>query len=242
MIKRTKQFSLFLLFLLLIGVQIYSVEIKLGTTAPAGSPWDFALKELASRWNRISNGRVRVRLYLGGVAGDEDDMVRKTRIGQMQAVVVTGSGLSAISPEMLALSLPLFVRDDFELEYLLDNLEDRFNSILESKGFSVIAWQRAGWLRVFSKRTALTPADLKLHRLALPLDDSSFQQIWRAMGFNIISIQASDFLTGLQTGMVDAIISAPVLAAAYQWFPLAPNMNEIAFAPLVGALIIDTRT
>ena len=80
MLKRTKQVSLFILFLLLIGEYIYSVEIKLGTTAPAGSPWDFALKELASRWNTISNGRVRVRLYLGGVAGDEDDKIGRAHV------------------------------------------------------------------------------------------------------------------------------------------------------------------
>jgi len=124
----------------------------------------------------------------------------------------------------------------------LIHMEDDFNALLEEKGFSVIAWQRAGWLKVFSKREALTPAELRLHRLALPLEDLSFQQIWRSMGFNIISLQSNDFLTGLQAGMVDAIISAPLVAAAYQWFPLVPHMNEISFAPLVGALVVDTKT
>ena len=239
--KLKKAFLITLLFMLILVFPSAAQEIKLGTTAPPGTPWEFALKELSSRWSELSNGRYRLRLYMGGVAGSEEDMIRKIRIGQLNALIVTQSGLSTISPDMLALTLPLFVRDDAELEYLLEKMDPTFNSILEGRGFKAIAWQRAGWLHLFTKRPVSSPADLRTHKLALPIYDLSFQQIWRSMGFNIISITSNEFLTGLQTGMVDAIVSAPMLAAAYQWFPLAPNMNESAFTPLVGALVIDTR-
>ncbi|MBN2050645.1 MAG: TRAP transporter substrate-binding protein DctP [Spirochaetales bacterium] len=237
----SKRFLTAFFILLLLPAALYSQEIKLGTTIPPGSPWDYALQELSNRWSDLSGGRYRLRPYMGGIAGTEEDMIRKTRIGHLQAVVLTGSGLSDISSDTLALSLPLFIQSEEELSYLLEKMNSRLNALLEEKGFTVIAWQRAGWLRIFSKHPAATPADLRTHKLALPIENNTFQQIWRSMGFNIVSLSSNDFLTGLQTGMVDAIVSAPLMAAAYQWFPLAPNMMDVAFAPLLGALLIDTR-
>jgi len=90
--------------------------IKLGTLAPAGSPWEQALRKLAGDWSRLSIGRVSLRIYPGGVAGDEDDMLRKIRIGQLNAAALSGPGLSTIVPGVLALQVPLLVTDDDELD------------------------------------------------------------------------------------------------------------------------------
>lgn len=227
--------------ILLLPAILYSQEIKLGTTIPPGTPWDYALQELSDRWSDLSKGKYRLKPYMGGIAGTEEDMIRKARIGHLQALVLTGSGLSDISSETLALALPMFIRNEEELAHLLEKMDSRFNAVLEKSGFTVIAWQRAGWLRIFSKHPVTTPADLRSQKLALPIENTTFQQIWRSMGFNIVSLPSNDFLTGLQTGLVDAIVSAPLMAAANQWFPLAPYMTDIPFAPLLGAMVVDTR-
>ncbi len=221
---------------------LYPLEIKVGTTAPTGSPWEFALKELAARWDAESRGRVKLKIYMGGVAGSEDDMMRKTRIGQLQGVVVTANGLSAISTEFLSLILPLFIRSDEELEHLFLKMGGRFESIVMEKGFVVVAWQQIGWVYVFAKRPVSDPESLMAMRLALPIADTAFQQIWKSMGFKVVPILATDFMTSIQTGMVDAIVNSPMVTAAYQWFPLVPNMTAIGFAPLMGALVLDKRT
>ena len=62
-----------------------ALTIKLGSLAPAGSPWELGLKRVAAEWERISGGTVSVKIYSGGVAGDEPDMVRKIRIGTLNA-------------------------------------------------------------------------------------------------------------------------------------------------------------
>ncbi len=233
---------IFGLVFLCMSASLFSIEIKVGTTAPAGSPWEFALKELASRWETESRGKVKLKIYMGGVAGSEEDMMRKIRIGQLQGVVVTGNGLSTISSEFLSLILPMFIRSDAEIDYLFSRMGKRFESIVREKGFAVVAWQQIGWVYVFSRRPAPDPASLMEMRLALPISDSSFQQIWKSMGFRVVPILTTDFMTSLQTGMVEAIINSPMVTAAYQWFPLAPYMNGIGFAPLMGALVLDKRT
>src|SRR2546421_2181948 len=75
------------------------VEIKLGTLAPKGSTWDILIKEMAQKWSEVSGGKVKLRTYPGGVLGNEGDMVRKMRIGQLSAAALTAIGLHDITPE-----------------------------------------------------------------------------------------------------------------------------------------------
>src|SRR4051812_40328499 len=69
-----------------------TVVVKMGTVAPDGSPWETLLKEMGEQWRTISHGAVQLRIYPGGVLGDESDMVKKLRIGQLQAVGLSGAG------------------------------------------------------------------------------------------------------------------------------------------------------
>src|SRR5215470_17213612 len=95
--------------------------IKLGTLAPQGSPWYDALRDLGEAWKSASGGQIELRIYPGGVVGDEPDMVRKMRVGQLQAAALSGGGLQVIAPEVLALMLPMMLRSDAELDYVRDH-------------------------------------------------------------------------------------------------------------------------
>ena len=101
--------TVLLLFVLLIpfqGIAGKSITVKMATLAPNGSPWHEILKEMAAEWSQLSNGMITLRIYPGGVAGDEGDMVRKMRIGQLHAAALTTSGLAKITPDVNALAIP----------------------------------------------------------------------------------------------------------------------------------------
>src|SRR5262249_314267 len=70
--------------------------IKLASLVPDGSVWHKILQGTGAEWSAATGGRVALRIYPGGVAGDEPDMVRKMRIGQIQASALTIMGLSSI--------------------------------------------------------------------------------------------------------------------------------------------------
>lgn len=92
----------------------WAETIKLGTLAPKNSPYYDILRDLGDSWTKISNGSIHLRIYADGVAGDDPDMVRKMRIGQLDAALVAGSGLYEISPETRAIQLPMLFQDDDE--------------------------------------------------------------------------------------------------------------------------------
>ena len=237
-----RRFPLLLLAFFLLPTVLQSLDIKLATVAPSGSPWEKALHRLAGEWSRLSEGKIRLKNYVGGIAGSEPDVIRKIRIGQLNAAAITLTGMNRISPESFTLSVPLLIRDDQELDYVLRKTTPLFEKSIEKKGFKVLSWYKVGWVYFFSRNPVVYPSDLQPQKLSVNAGDVALMQTWRDLGFTVIPMAIPDVTMGLQSGMIDAIYSPPVAAAANQWFAAADNMSPLKLAPILAAVIMDIRT
>jgi TRAP-type C4-dicarboxylate transport system substrate-binding protein len=214
--------------------------IKLCSLVPEGSVWDKALREMGAEWRTATQGRVVLQVFPGGTAGDEPTFVRKMRIGQFQAAAVTTSGLSEIDPAFKMFEIPMFFSSYEELHAVLDRLEPTLQQRLADKGFRLLSWGHGGWVYYFTKQKATTVADLRKAKLYWFPDDRMVQ-VWRKNGFNPVPLSTADILTGMQTGMIDAYPSTPLLVLALQWDKFTPNMASVGMAPLVGGLVITEK-
>ncbi|MDD5065593.1 MAG: TRAP transporter substrate-binding protein DctP [bacterium] len=238
-----QKYSIILLsFLFFTGpVSLSALTIKLGSLAPIGSPWDYNLKKIGAEWGKVSQGQVVLKIYPGGIVGDEDDMIRKIRIGQLDAAGITGVGLSRIFNGVLAIQLPLLVRDEQELEYVLDKIRPYFEKNIEEKGFKVLLWHTAGWAYFFSKKPVVYPEDLKKLKFWVWEGDPDQLEAWKEQNFQPVPLPATEIMTALQSGMAESFTTSPLTAAAYQWFGVAPHMCEMKWAPFIGTVIIATK-
>lgn len=229
------------LLALLSAAALPALTIKLGTVAPANSPWDLVLRRLAADWSRISDGEVELKIFPGGIAGDEPDMIRKMRIGQLHAATLTAGSLNDIYPGMLALASPMLIRNDAEMLAVLGELAPFFEQQLEERGFVALMWSPIGWVKFFARQPLRTLDDLR--RQTLWIGDAGAAEIraWQQAGFDVVALPLTEVTTALQSGMIDAYLSSPLAAAAFQWFGLAPHMNDLRLAPLYGALVISKR-
>ena len=84
-----------------------TVTIKMATLVPTNSSWFLVLKEVAEKWNKISNGRVKVILYGGGTKGDDPEVVQAMRLGELQGAVLTSVGMAEIEKSVYAVSIPM---------------------------------------------------------------------------------------------------------------------------------------
>jgi TRAP-type C4-dicarboxylate transport system substrate-binding protein len=218
------------------------LTIKLGSLAPADSPWDKSLKQLAADWEKASSGQVVIKIYTGGTVGDESEMLRKIRLGQLQAAAITGVGINQVYKGVLALSIPMLVTTDEELAYVLENITPYFDSEISKKSFKVVVWTFAGWTHIFSKKPVNTIEDLKKQKLWVWEGNSKEIQIWKEAGFKPVPLGVPDMMTSLQSGGVESLITTPLTAAAYQWFGIAQNMNEMNWAPMIAGILISTST
>ncbi|MBN1836267.1 MAG: TRAP transporter substrate-binding protein DctP [Spirochaetales bacterium] len=236
------RFPLLLAALFLAGsLGLSAVTIKIATLAPAGSPWVDSLRRLAGDLERSSDGTVSFKIYAGGAAGEEADMIRKMRIGQLQGAALTQLGLSLLEPGLLALSTPFLIQDEEELDRVMARLRPEYSRRLEEQGFQLLSFLKAGWVHFFGRQAVGTPGELRGQRLGLPDGDADFVEIWRSMGFSAFSLPMGDLLVGLQSGMVDAYYSPPAVAASFQWFALTPHMSEMRIAPVVGGILLTAR-
>jgi len=215
--------------------------IKLATLIPTGSSWYGPIRDMTEAWQRASNGTVKVRIYARGVAGDDPEVVRKIRIGQLQAGTITTEGLRRIIPDIMAMHLPMMLQSPDELDYLREKLGPELGKRLEAKGYKVLNWIDAGWVRFFCTKPVVHPNDLRALKLFAWGGDTVLVKAWRDAGFQPVPLAATDILGGLQSGLIDCVPTIPIAALSYQWFGLARHMTELSWAPLTGATMISTR-
>lgn len=239
--KRTIVATLVLSLLLLLATPAFAQTVKLGTLAPEGSPWYNIIRDMTEAWKEGTGGKIRVRLYPGGIAGDDPDMVRKMRIGQLHAAVLTGAGLSDIAPEIQALMMPMMLASYEELDFVRDRLAPKLEAILEAKGFKVLNWGEAGWVTFFTQKPVVRPEDLRPLKLFVWSSDTAYVEAWKDAGYRPVPLAATEIHTALQSGLINAFATTPIAALSFQWFGLAKHMTDLKWAPLIGATVISTR-
>lgn len=213
--------------------------IRLGTLVPRNSRWHEILLNMGEEWKKASGGKVELKIYPSGEQGDEPEMVQKIRIKKLQAVALSGAGLSGIDAAVSALQVPMMLSSYEELDYVRDKISPRLEKGLADRGFIVLNWGDAGWVHFFTKQPAMHPDEIRRLKLCVLQGDNSTFQLYKINGFHPVALAATDILTGLQTGLIDAFQSPPLFALSNQWFGGAKNMLDIKFAQLVGATLIS---
>jgi len=195
------------------------IVVKMATLAPDGSSYHQILKEMADKWKTASGGRVVLRIYPGGALGDDADIVRKMRLKALDAGLLTSVGVANVDRSVFALAVPMLYGSYDEIDYVLDKMSPRLASALESKGFVLLNWADAGWIRFFTKTPAPTPDDLKKLKLFTWAGDDDAVEIWKGAGFNPNPLPSTEISTALQTGLVTALPTRSTTPA-----PSAPGM------------------
>ena len=220
-----------------------TVRVNLGTLAPRGSVYHQSLQAMAEAWRKAPDGGVRLVVYPDGTQGTEADMVRLMRVGSLQAGLLTAVGLSDIEPAVGGLqNIPMIFRTLDEFEKVTERLRPMLEKRLAEKGFVVLFWVDAGWVRYFSKEPLLTPEDLKRMKIFVWAGSPDQVAIMRRAGYNPVPLETADILPGLQTGMINAAPLPPIFALAAQVDLRAPHMLDLNWAPLVGACVVRKET
>ena len=217
-------------------------KIKLGTLVPKGTSYHRILLEMAEQWRQSPDGGVQTTIYSDGTMGGDVDLIRRMRVGQIQAAMVTVSGLGEIDPGINALQeIPMVYRSLDEADYVRMKLQPTLEKRMLDKGFVVLFWGNVGWVRFFSKESATTPNDFLKMKLFVGSGDNDQIDLMKASGYHVVPLEWSDVLTGLQTGMVDVIPTVPFHALACQFYASTRYMLEVNWVPVVGATVITKK-
>ena len=214
------------------------VEIKLGTLAPKGSPWDLQIRELSQKWQEASRGTVRLRVYPGGVLGSETDMIRKMRNNTIQAAALTAVGLHDITPEPQVIDVPMMIDSYEELDYVMSRVQGDLEKSITDKGYVVLAWSEVGFVNFFSARSFHTVAQAREAKIFAWEGDPAAVEAWKVGGFHPVVLASTDIVPSLQTGLIDTVATAPLYALTARLYNKANHMLDLRWAVLVGATVV----
>lgn len=216
-----------------------AVKIHLGTLVPKGSSYFKHLQTMGEAW-RTSG--IALTIYPDGRMGSESDMVRRMRLGQLQAGMLTAVGLQDIEPAVSGLQdMPMMFRSLDEVDHVGKSLHPMLEKRLADKGFVVLAWCDTGWVRIFSRQPVVKPDDLRRAKLFVWSGSTAEVDIYRSVGCSPVPLETADIPQGLRTGLIDAVPLPPTIALAGQVDGVARHMIDLNWAPLVGAVVITRK-
>jgi TRAP-type C4-dicarboxylate transport system substrate-binding protein len=232
-----------LLLTLLVGVpagaSAETVTVKWATLAPEGTTWFKAMRRIGDRWQEISGGAVQVKIYAGGVVGNESSMVRKMRIGQLHGGQITNIGLVDFDPGPQAIQAPMLIRSNAELDHVMAAMGPTFEARLLDKGLVVLNWGDAGWVHLFTASAMTSPDQTGDFKIYAYDGDPEAVKLFEKFGFNPVVMTATDVMPSLQSGLINSFPSTRLGALSLQWFALSKNMLDVPWAPLMGATVIS---
>ena len=215
-------------------------QLRIGTLAP--KLYHRQLMALGEAWRTAQGGHGKYLVYPDGSQGGETDMVRRMRIGQLQGGLLSVVGLREIEPSIAALqNMPMMFKSWDEVDYVREKMRPAMEKKFLEKGFVVLAWGDAGWVRFFSKEPAFGPNDFKKMKFFAWGAEADQQEIMKSLGYTPVPLETADILPAIQTGMINAVPSTPYFALATQIYTTANNMLDMNWAPVVGALIITRK-
>ncbi len=212
--------------------------IRIATLAPRGSELTRGFARINQNLRAATGDAWGIKLYPSGVAGDEKDVIRKMRVGQMDASIITTTGLSQIVREVAVLDAPGVIANYKELDRVRDVMSKEWEENFRKAGFELLGWGETGQYRYFSNAPVTRITDFKKMRPWVWPESYVLQEMYRAIGATGVPLQVPEVYGALQTGMIDSLVGTAIVVVALQWHTKLTYVGERTNGVLLGAMIM----
>ena len=215
--------------------------IKIATLSPEGTFWMKHMRAGAKEIKEKTQGRVKFKFYPGGVMGNDENVLRKIRIGQLQGGAITIGSLSQSTPDTTIHGLPYLFSSLDDAAEIRKTTDPMLSTLIEENGFVNFGFAQGGFTYLMSKEPIRSLDDLRQRKSWIPEKSDVGLSIYRYVGVSPVSLSLSDVLTGLQTGLIDTVVTSPIGALALQWHTHIKYVTDQPVNYLTAMLIIDKK-
>ena len=214
---------------------------KIATLSPDGLSWMKKLRASTREIEQKTEGRVKFKIYPGGVQGDDQTVLRKMRIGQLHGGIVAAGSLTKFYPDLQIYNLPLEFRDYEEVDYVRKNLDGRIIKGLADQGLVSFGLIETGFAYILSVKPVRSVDDLKKLKAWIPDNDPIAVRLVRSFGVAPIPLNLADVLAALQTGLINAVAIPPIVAIALQWHTQVKYVTDMPMVYIYSMLAMDRK-
>jgi TRAP-type C4-dicarboxylate transport system substrate-binding protein len=235
--------KLFMVFFLLIGTSITASAqtLKIATIAPEGSSWMNDMRSGAKAIEEHTEGRVKFKFYGGGVQGNDKQVQRKMRTGQIHGGAFSSGALNKFQKDADLFSMPLMFDSIEEARYVRNEMDGELRQLLEDAGYVNFGFAGAGFAYMMSNKPLENLEDLKGQKVWIPEGDPVGFAALRALGVAPVIMPVTDVMTGLQTALLDCVTVPPVGAVVFQWHTRLKYITELPISYIYASLLIEKR-
>jgi TRAP-type C4-dicarboxylate transport system substrate-binding protein len=199
------------------------------------------LRDYDAAIRKESGGRLGFKIYAGGVQGEDKDVMRRMRLGQIHSAGLTGVGLGEISSRLRILDSPFLFKTPEEVDHLHGVMDQEFRSEFEKNGYVLLGWAEVGFVYVFTNQAVRAVADMDGVKMWSWEGDPVAEAAFRALGITPIPLSVVDVLTSLQTGLINGAYTSPLAALVLQWNTRVKYMMNVPLAVASGAVVITKK-
>lgn len=235
-------------FLLAVGVLLFAISslthaqtLKIATLAPEGSSWMKAMRAGAAEIKQRTEGRVKIKFYGGGVQGNDKQVRRKMRIGQLHGGAFASTALIMFQAEAALYGMPVLFNNLEEVQFVRERMDGKMRNLLEQAGYVNFGFAGAGFAYLMSNRPIANLDDMQGLKIWIPEGDIMSYGAVRALGISPIAMPLTDVLTGLQTELIDTIMGPPAATIILQWNTGVSHITEVPLAYVYGILVIEKK-
>lgn len=240
MIKQFLGVSLLFAFTLPVA---QATRIKIGVMAPKGTTWANTISKVAKEVKKKTDGKVKFKVYYGGVQGDEPDVLRKIRVGQLHGGIFSGRTLGEIYPDVRVVEIPFTFMDDYEkATKTLASMTEFFNKGFKKKKMVNIGFFNIGMIYLVSKKKATNLGSLKGVKIWSWEGDKVVESLMHSLGLVSVPLALPDVLSSLSTGVIDAAYNSPLGTIALQWQSKIKYVVDYPVAFATSALLISEKS
>jgi len=215
--------------------------IKLATIVPEGSGWMDSMRAGAAEIDKRTDGRVKFKFYGGGVQGNDKQVLRKMRIGQLQGGAFTSNGLIDVQKDSQLYALPMLFDNLEEVQFVRERMDDKLRGLIEEAGYVNFGFAGGGFARLMSNQSIANLGNLQGRKVWVPDGDRFSYEATKALGISPVSMPLTDVMTGLQTELIDTIMSPPAATIILQWNTKVSYITELPLSYIFAMIAIDKK-
>lgn len=209
----------------------------------ADYPVSHGMEQFLAEVTEKTDGRVKGKIFHGGVLGSQPDAIEQTRLGAIDFAVFSLGPMGQVVPEANVVSLPFIFKSIDQMYRLMDGEAGAgIGAGLEKKGLIALGWYDAGARSFYNSIKPInTPDDVQGMKVRV-MNNDLFVGMIESMGGNATPMAFAEVFQSLKTGVVDGAENNPPSYESTNHFEVAKYYSKSEHLIIPECLCMSKKT